>query len=107
MAKTKTTGAYRFRVSDAVAVPLRGVMLRLKRVAGNPAVGALAPGSTLRLQAPDGETRTVEVKALSLTGGRPTQDRLDRYGQADVVISPEEARMNGRSVEIGWFVVGE
>ncbi len=105
MAKN-TTGAYRLRVSDAVEVPLRGTMLRLKRVEGEPSVDALAPGSTLRLQAPDGETRTVRVKALSVTGGRPTQEKLDRYGQADVLIAPEEARVDGRAVEIGWFVLG-
>ncbi len=106
MAK-KTTGAYRFRVSDAVEVPLRGMMLRLKRVDGTAPLGALKPGATLRLMAPDGETRTARVKALSVTGGRPTQERLDRYGQADVVIAPEEARLDGRPVEIGWYVVGE
>ncbi len=106
MAK-KTTGAYRFRVSDAVEVPLRGMMLRLKRVEGTAPLGALEPGATLRLMAPDGVTRTARVKALSVTGGRPTQERLDRYGQADVVIAPEEARVDGRPVEIGWYVVGE
>lgn len=106
MAK-KTIGAFRFRVSDAVEVPLRGTMLRLKRLEGEPPVAALAPGSTLRLRAPDGQTRSVQVKALSMTGGRPTQERLDRYGQADVLIGPEEARGDGRAVEIGWYVVGE
>ncbi len=105
MAK-KTSGAYRFRVSDAVDVPLRGTMLRLKRVEGTPPVAAIEPGATLRLEGPGGETRTATVKALSVTGGRPTQERLDRYGQADVVIAPEEARVDGRAVEIGWFVVG-
>ena len=106
MAK-KTTGAYRFRVSDAVEVPLRGMMLRLKRLEGRPPVDALEPGSTLRLQGPDGETRTAHVKALSMTGGRTTQDRLDRYGQADVVIAPGDGQADGRPVDIGWFVVGE
>lgn len=100
-------GSFRFRVSDTVDVPLRGVMLRLKLVEGRPALSELEPGETIRLVGPDGETRSAEVKALSVTGGRTTQKRLERNRQLDVVISPEEARGTGRPVEIGWFVVGD
>jgi len=105
MAK-KTSGGYRFRVSDAVEVPLRGTMLRLKRVAGQPSVDALEPGSVVRLESPGGELRDVAVKDVSVTGGRATQAKLDRYGQLDVIISPEDAAAGGRPVTIGWFVVG-
>ncbi len=100
-------GSFRFRVSDTVDVPLRGVMLRLKLVEGRPALARLEPGETIRLVGPGGETRSAEVKALSVTGGRATQARLERNRQLDVVISPEEARVGGRPVEIGWFVVGD
>ncbi len=100
-------GSYRFRVSDTMDVPLRGVMLRLKLLEGRPALSRLEPGETIRLVGPDGETRSVAVKALSVTGGRATQKRLERNRQLDVVIAPEEARVGGRPVAIGWFVVGD
>ncbi len=105
MAKSPN-GAYRFRVSDTVDVPLRGVMLRLKLLEGVPALEGLEPGETIRLVSPNGESRSAKVLALSVTGGRATQEQLERNRQLDVVISPEAAREGGRPVEIGWFVIG-
>ncbi len=101
-----SSGGYRFRVSDAVEVPLRGTMLRLKRVEGQPSLGALEPGSTVRLQSPEGDTREVSVRGISVTGGRSTQANLDRYGQLDLIIAPEDAAAGGRPVTIGWFLIG-
>ncbi len=102
-----TKGGYRFRVSDTVNVPLRGVMLRLKLMEGRPVLDRLEPGESIRLVGPDGEVRTAQVKALSVTGGRPTQERLERNRQLDVLISPDVAREGGRPIDIGWYVVGD
>lgn len=103
MAK-QSTQDFRFRVSDALPVPLRGTMLRLRLVAGTPVLSALEPGSTIHLEGPGGETRTAEVKALSTTGGHASQRLLEKYGQLDVLIPPPAT--DGRPVQIGWYVVG-
>lgn len=93
---------YRFRVSDAYFVPLRGWMLRLKLLQGDFSPRALKPGSSLRLIAPDGEEREVTVKGLATTGGRQTRDRVEAYSEYDLVIPPEDAVRDGRQVQIGW-----
>lgn len=105
MARNK--GNFRFRVSDAVPVPLRGMMLRLKLVEGSPRLEALEPGEAIRLVAPDGQSRVARVKAFTTTEGRPTQERLDEQRQLDLLIDAAAARQDGRSVGIGWHVVGE
>lgn len=96
---------YRFRVSDAYFVPLRGWMLRLKLVEGDFDPKTLKPGSSLRLVPPDGEDRVVTVKGLSATGGRQKKERVERYREFDVVISPEDAVRDEREVNIGWAAV--
>lgn len=98
-------GTYRFRVSDVVDVPLRGTVLRLRVVEGTPALADLGPGSTIRLRAPDGAERTVTITAFAVSMGKPSQERLDRYRELDVVISDEEA-VTGGPVEIGWTASG-
>lgn len=111
MTATGTNGGgsagFRFRVSDALPVPLRGYMLRLRLLSGAPKVGALEPGKRLRLVAPDGGSREVEVQAFSLTGGRATQAELDKKRELDVVISEADAMGEGRPVAIGWLAVGD
>jgi hypothetical protein len=93
---------YRFRVSDAYFVPLRGWMLRLKLLEGEFEPSMLKPGAPLRLVAPDGEARPVTVKGLAATGGRQKKARVDEYGEYDLVISPADAVQDGRQVAIGW-----
>ncbi len=102
----KKNGGYRFRVSDAVPVPLRGMMLRLRLLEGTPQLGDLEPGDKIRIVAPDGAARVARIKAIAMTEGRPTQERLERERQLDVVIGPEDARQDGRAVGIGWYVEG-
>lgn len=94
---------FTFRVSDVVDVPLRGTMLRLRLAAGSPSMVHLAVGSTLRLRSPAGAERTVRVTAHAVTGGRPTQERLERARELDVVIAEDEA---GEPIEIGWTASG-
>ncbi|HEX7051118.1 MAG TPA: hypothetical protein VF188_13000 [Longimicrobiales bacterium] len=98
--------AFRFRVSDAVEVPLRGVLLRLRLLDGAPSMADLRPGRMLRLRAPDGEERWVRIQSIAVTGGRATQARLDRTRELDVVISKADAQRDGRRVGIGWLAVG-
>lgn len=93
---------YRFRVSDAYFVPLRGWMLRLKLLEGDFDPSMLKPGRTLRLTAPGGEDRVVTVKGLSVTGGFQRKERVDAYREFDVVIPEEDAVRDGRQVAIGW-----
>lgn len=96
---------YRFNVSDAYAVPLRGWMLRLKLVDGDFEPPMLSPGSTFRLVAPDGEARTATVKGLSATAGRQTRQRVETYNEFDIVIPTGDAVVDDREVAIGWSAV--
>jgi hypothetical protein len=93
---------FRFRVSDAYFVPLRGWMLRLKLLEGDFEPSMLKPGTDIRLTAPDGDTRTVTVKGLAATGGRQKAKRVDAYGEFDLIIPPEDAVRDDRAVAIGW-----
>ena len=97
---------FRFNVSDAVEVPLRGVLLRLRLLEGAPSVKQLEPGRSIRLVAPDGTHRVVPIKAKSLTGGRNAQKRLDGAGLVDVIITREDAFAAGAPVGIGWKAEG-
>jgi hypothetical protein len=97
-------GAFRFRVSDSVEVPLRGRMLRLRVVEGTPAMADLVPGSTLRVSGP-GEDRTITVVGHAVTSGRATQERLDRVRELDVVIADDAERERG-PIDIGWYASG-
>jgi hypothetical protein len=97
-------GAFRFRVSDVVDVPLRGIMLRLRVLDGKPDLGDLAVGRELLLNSPGGEERRVVIAAHSVTGGKPTQARLDRTREFDVIVQPMGAA--AEPVEIGWTAAG-
>lgn len=104
--KNEDGGTSRFNVSDALDVPLRGFLLRLRRVEGTGSVKDIGPGSQLRLTAPDGRERTVTVIAKSLTGGRNTQERLEKTGQLDVIIPTEHAYAGDEAIGIGWTAEG-
>ena len=103
--KKSRGGAYTFRVSDVVDVPLRGTVLRLRVIEGTPAMGDLAVGSALRLRSPGGAERTVSITGYAASSGKATQKRLDRVRELDVVISDEDAATEG-PVEIGWIASG-
>ncbi|MGQ0562860.1 MAG: hypothetical protein ACT443_13420 [Gemmatimonadota bacterium] len=99
-------GSFEFRVSDSVEVPLRGYLLRLKLLSGDPALGDVAPGRKIRLRAPDGTEGVVTVKDYAITQGTASQKRLDRTRELDVLIEARAAVINGRLVEIGWIATG-
>jgi hypothetical protein len=96
-------GAFTFRVSDVVAVPLRGILLRLRVVDGTPGFDDLAVGRSITLRSPAGEERRVTITAHSITGGKPSQERLDRTREFDVIIAPDTA---AEPIEIGWMASG-
>jgi hypothetical protein len=97
-------GAFQFRVSDVVEVPLRGIMLRLRVVEGAPALGDLGVGREVVLRSPSGEERRARITAHSVTVGKPSQERLDRTGEFDVIIDP--ASTAGGPIQIGWMASG-
>lgn len=97
---------YTFRVSDALEVPLRGHMLRLRLLNGEPSMKDLAVGKTLRLASPTGETRDVPIVAHSVTSGMPTQKRLEANGELDVIVESRVATANGLPIAIGWVASG-
>ncbi len=99
-------GAYTLRVSDALRVPLRGYMLRLRVTGGTPSMGDLGVGRVLRLQSPSGETRDVPILAHSVTGGNPSQKRLDDTRELDVIVDGSLAEAGGAPIEIGWIATG-
>ncbi len=104
--KTTPGGAFRFRVSDSLNVPLRGHLLRLRLLEGTPSMKDLAPGKRIRLIAPSGAGRDVEILGHSATGGRATQERIDTVRELDVVIRAQDAGDGPERVEIGWQVTG-
>jgi hypothetical protein len=93
-----------FRVSDVVEVPLRGLMLRLRRVEGTPSVVDLGPGAILQLKSAEGTERRFRIVEHTVTGGKQTQERLERTGELDVLVVDE----TGEAVrpEIGWLATG-
>jgi hypothetical protein len=104
--KGGTGGAFQFRVSDVVDVPLRGIVLRLRVVDGTPSLGDLGVGALLTLRSPAGAERTVRIAAHSVTAGKPTQARLDRTREFDVLIAEDDAARDREPVEIGWLASG-
>ena len=107
MKTSNSSGTARFNVSDALDVPLRGFLLRLRRVDGDVSVKDVVPGTQLRLTSPDGtQQRTVTVRGKSLTGGRNTQERLEKTGQLDVIVSNEDAYAGDHAIGIGWTAEG-
>jgi hypothetical protein len=102
----KAGGPYRFRVSDALEMPHRGFLLRLRVSEGTPQVGSLAVGESFLLIAPDGRERVARISDHSVTAGRVTQERLDRVGEFDVVIDRADGWIDDDVVEIGWTVAG-
>ena len=102
-AKNDRGGPFTFRVSDVLDVPLRGLMLRLRLVEGMPSMDDLAVGASLHVRSPAGVEREVRVAAHSVTGGRPTQARLDRVRELDVLI---EDGASAEPIEIGWIARG-
>lgn len=106
MSDRSSGGEFQFRVSDSLAVPLRGYLLRLKLLEGRPSMSVLAPGRRILLVSPGGERREVTILAHGATGGRASQKRLDEYSELDVIISTDDAGQGRGQVAIGWIARG-
>jgi hypothetical protein len=105
MANRTAGGAFRFRVSDSVDVPLRGRMLRLRVVDGSPAMSDLKPGRRLRVTGPRGGDGLVRIVDHAVTSGKATQARLDRVRELDVVVADERPDASP-TVDVGWYAAG-
>jgi hypothetical protein len=66
----------------------------------------LGVGKKLRVQSPSGDERVVTIAGHAVTGGRATQQRLDRTRELDVVISNQDAGAGDALVDIGWVASG-
>ena len=81
-------------------------LLRLKVLSGTPALNDLSPGSKIRVRAPDGSERTITVKDFSVTSGFPSQERLDRYRELDLIVDHDDGYGDGNEIQIGWVASG-
>lgn len=104
--KKKTSAPFQFRVSDAVQVPLRGYLLRLKLVDGVPALADVSPGRKLRVHAPGGGERVIAIKDFSATAGFPSQAKLERTRELDIVVDSADGLLDGKEIDIGWTASG-
>jgi hypothetical protein len=104
--KKSAGGPFRFRISDSVAVPLRGYLLRLKLQEGTPALADLSPGCKLRVRGPNGGERVIRVKDFSATEGFPSQEKLDQRRELDIVVAQEDGLVDGEEIQIGWIASG-
>ncbi|CAN5635487.1 hypothetical protein BH23GEM9_BH23GEM9_06090 [soil metagenome] len=93
-----------FRVSDVVDVPLRGIMLRLRVIEGTPDLADFGVGEQLVVRSPAGEERRVRIAAHSVTAGKPSQARLDKTRELDVLLAPGPA--GDEPFDIGWTASG-
>jgi hypothetical protein len=100
-------GAFSFRVSDVVEVPLRGTMLRLRVVDGTPSMKDLGIGRVLVLRSPAGAEQRVEIVAHAAMSGRARQERMDRAREIDVLVTADGSPPGVRiPAEIGWTAGG-
>jgi hypothetical protein len=104
--KKKSSTPFQFRVSDSVAVPRRGYLLRLRLLNGEPALADVAPGRKLRVRGPQGGERIVVIKDYSATEGFPSQEKLDTRRELDVIVDQSDGLVDGQEIQIGWMASG-
>jgi hypothetical protein len=92
---------FEMAVSDVVDVPYRGQMLRLKVVSGKANAADLAAGKRLRVRGPAGE-HVVRIVDHGITGGKVTQARLDKYGEFDALIKPDDGSSERLPIDFGY-----
>lgn len=97
--------SFELRVSDVVNVPLRGLLLRLKVVSGQPRTADIAVGRKLSVRSARGAEQTVRIVAHSITGGNVSQKRLDKVRELDVVVTSDHAA-ELQLIDFGWAVHG-
>lgn len=92
------------QVSDVVDVPLRGQVLRLRVTDQVPRLAEVAVGRRLRLRGPQGEEQIVRIVDYSITGGKVTQERLERVRELDVLVEADDNSKQRVPVDFGYTV---
>lgn len=94
-----------FRVIDAMDLPHRGQLLRLRLAEGAAPPVRELKGSRLLARSPDGQEQRLRVLEFAAIGGRPSDRRLARTGRIDLVVDSEDGRTRP-SVSLRWEVTG-
>jgi hypothetical protein len=94
-----------FRVIDALDLPYRGRLLRLRLAEGSaPPIRELKK-SRILARSSRGQEQLLRVLGFATVGGRPSDRRLARTGRIDLVVDSEDGRVPP-SVSTGWEVLG-
>ena len=94
-----------FLVIDAMDVPHRGRVIRLRLQGGQPPSLRDLKGALLQAQSPQGDRETLKVIGFFLPGGRPSDARLSRTGRVDLLVELEGG-MDRPEVSTRWEVTG-
>lgn len=90
-----SSGQATFRVVDAMRGPHSGWILRLRVQEGKaPGLGTFR-GSRWVVEGSDGVSRTVQVLGFPLTGGKPSDARIQATGRVDLHVSVVEGPDEG------------
>lgn len=90
-----SSGQVTFRVVDALRGPHSGWIVRLRLQDGKaPAVGTYK-GSRWVVEGSDGVRRTVEVLGFPVTGGKPSDARIESTGRVDLHVAVVEGPDSG------------
>jgi hypothetical protein len=79
-----------FRVIDAMDVPHKGRLIRLRLQGGEPLPVRKIRGARFLARSPSGDEETIEVQGFAMVGGRPSNDRLARTGRIDLLVTSKE-----------------
>jgi hypothetical protein len=97
-----SNGQVTFRVVDAMRGPHAGWIVRLRLQEGKAPALAAFPGSRWIVEGSDGVRRTLEVLGFPVTGGKPSDARIQGTGRVDlhmaVVEGPDSGEILLRSV---------
>lgn len=94
-----------FSVVDALDHPHGGRILRLRLEHGEPPSIRDLSKARLRATTADGDERTVEVAGFSVTGGKPSDERLARTGRVDLHVRPADGRSDP-PIDVRWRIEG-
>jgi len=94
-----------FRVIDAMNLPYRGRLVRLRLAEGSAPPIRDLKGGRLLARSPEGGEEILRVLDFAVVGGRPTDVRLARTGRIDLVVDSDDGK-RAPSVAAHWKVTG-